>query len=100
MYGSASSSVPTSRISGLRSCRVVGVDPDVLMPEVGEEDLGLGPLPRQADLVLELGALHGRLKRLLVVADRRTGRADVHPLDSHVDGERRRVAGNGADGLH
>src|SRR5207244_3407113 len=40
MYGSASSSVPTSRIEG-SSRRVLGVDPHVLVRQVGEENLGL-----------------------------------------------------------
>src|SRR5204862_7641430 len=39
MYGSASSSVPTSRIEG-SSRRVLGVDPHVLVRQVGEENLG------------------------------------------------------------
>ena len=53
MYGSASSSVcPTSA----RSRRVLRVDPDVLVREVGEEDLGLGALAGQPDDVLDLVA--------------------------------------------
>src|SRR5882672_2928925 len=106
MYGSASSSVPTSRIGEplgsvfetapmsaqgkpgkdagsvacyarerprtqiqrrhARSCRVLGVYSHVLMAEIGEEHLGLGALAGQADLVFELGALHGSPERLLV----------------------------------
>src|SRR3954447_12680206 len=45
MYGSASSSVPTSRMR--TSCRVVGVYRYVLVREVGEEHLGLGALAGQ-----------------------------------------------------
>src|SRR6185436_15893439 len=44
MYGSASSSVPTSGIERVISISrsAVGVDRHVLVREVGEEDLGLG----------------------------------------------------------
>src|ERR1700742_128569 len=52
MYGSASSSVPTSRMAWPFSRCVLGVDSHVLVAEVGEEDLRLGALARQSDLVL------------------------------------------------
>src|SRR5215210_534952 len=56
MYGSASSSVPMSRMAASR--RVLRVDRHVLVREVGEEDLGLGAGAGQADLVLDLLAGH------------------------------------------
>src|SRR5438552_16473384 len=49
MYGSASSSVVTSRI-GAPSCRVLGVHAHVLLREVREEHLGLGARAGQRDL--------------------------------------------------
>src|SRR3954464_8883136 len=55
MYGRASSSVPTSRISE-PSRRVVRVDRHVLVGEVAEEHLGVGALPRQRHPVLDLRA--------------------------------------------
>src|SRR3954452_8168957 len=59
MYGSASSSVPTSRIGEPPgSCRVLGVYSDVLVSQVAEEDLCLRSLARQADLVFQLVGLH------------------------------------------
>src|SRR5215216_2325027 len=73
MYGSASSSVLTSpwTRSGViwcsRSRRVLGVDADVLVPEVAEEDLGLEAVPGQADDVLDLLALHAPRQILRVV---------------------------------
>src|ERR1700748_1912089 len=71
MYGSASSSVATSR-TGRASFevdpptlgRLVGIEGHICVAEVGEEPLGLGTLAGQADLVLDLIALHGRLERL------------------------------------
>ena len=49
------------RLSGVMSSRrVFGVDADVLVPEVAEEDLGLEAVAGQADHVLDLGALHAR----------------------------------------
>src|ERR1035441_5195520 len=100
MYGSASSSVPTSRISS--SCRVVGVDGHVLVREVGEEHLGLGALAREGDLVLDLHALHRPRERGLVVGDRRPGGADLDALDGDVHSEWRgggRARERGADRL-
>src|ERR1700760_2791331 len=73
MYGSASSSVPTSRMlcaSGAWTlCRVFGIQRHVLVPEVGEVQLGLGALARKIDLVLDLISLHGGLQRGLVVGN-------------------------------
>ncbi len=54
---------------------------DVLVAEVGEEHLGLDPLPRQPDLVLDLPALHGLRERRLVVVDRGAGDAHGDALD-------------------
>src|ERR1700680_1370343 len=90
-YGSASSSVPMSRIgdSPVRvrlSCRVVGVDAHVLVREIGEEHLRLGALAGQADLVLDLLALHRLRERRLVVGDRGTRRAHLDALDRDVHG--------------
>src|ERR1035441_10126781 len=85
MYGSASSSVPTSRI-GVSSCRVVGVDGHVLVRQVREEHLGLGALAGQADLVFELAALHRCVELALVVGDRGTPPADGNALDRDVHG--------------
>ncbi len=51
---------PLRHIPSPPSCRVVGVDRHVLVREVGEEDLGLGALAGQADLVLDLRALAPR----------------------------------------
>ena len=58
MYGSASSSVPTSRTWSREraSGRVVRVDRHVLVSEVGEEHLGLAAVTGQVDLVLHLVA--------------------------------------------
>src|SRR5580700_6517338 len=60
MYGSASSSVPTSRMrcasyaAGLWLGRVLGIQCHVFMTKVGEVQLGLGALAREVDLVLDL----------------------------------------------
>ena len=51
--------------------RVIRVDRDVLVPEVGEEQLGLRALPGQPDLVLDLGPLGGVLQRRRSRAARR-----------------------------
>src|ERR1019366_6881236 len=98
MYGSASRSVPTSRMASSRC--VVGVDGDVLVREVGEEDLGLGALAGQHDLVLDLIALDRLRERLLVVGDRGAARADLDALDRDVNGERSRSRHGRPDGLH
>src|SRR3954471_4337693 len=53
MYGSASSRSPTS------GC-VLGIDPHVVVGQVGEEHLGLDAVAGQADLVVDLGTPHRR----------------------------------------
>src|SRR3954466_4724624 len=55
MYGSASRSVPTSRMLGA-SGGVRGIDRQVAVGEVGEEDLGLEAVARQHNDVLDLVA--------------------------------------------
>src|SRR5215218_1117177 len=62
MYGRASRSVLTSRMGGPGLGGVLGVDVDVLVAEVGEEDLGLKAVAGQADGVLDLVARHARLE--------------------------------------
>src|SRR4051812_35427497 len=53
MYGSASRSVLTSRMRSVGTLGgVLGVDGDVLVAEVGEEDLGLEAIARKRDRVL------------------------------------------------
>src|SRR3954447_24882125 len=69
MYGSASSSVPMSRISEGPLGRVVRVDGHVVVREVGEEDLGLGALAGEAHGVLDLGSAHRLRERDGVVGD-------------------------------
>src|SRR5713226_9495666 len=66
MYGSASSSVRTSRIRS-PSRRVLRIQAHVLVREVREEHLGLRARPRQPDLDLDLGAAHRGPERALVV---------------------------------
>src|ERR1700733_8912501 len=91
MYGSASSSVPTSRrlrsswLGGLGG--VFGIQRHVLVSEVGEVQLGLGALAREADLVLDLLALDSRLQGLLVVRHVLAPSAHLDPLDRDVDRE-------------
>src|SRR3954452_14863316 len=70
MYGSASRSVPMSRISGSSVGppegplgRVVRVDGHVVVGEVGEEQLGLRARAGQHDRVLHLVAGHRRGQR-------------------------------------
>src|SRR5579862_3577319 len=99
MYGSASSSVLTSRISA-SSCRVLRVHAHVLVREVREEDLRFRAAARKRHLVLELRPLHGRLERVLVVRDRRPGGAHLDALDAHVERERHRPWERAAHGLH
>src|ERR1700754_2469463 len=57
MYGSASSSVATSRAGRAGSGRVFGIEAHIFVAEVREEPLGLGALAREVDLVLDLIAL-------------------------------------------
>src|SRR5829696_3379542 len=68
MYGSASRSVPTSLMSpSSPSCRVFRVDRDVLVAEVGEEDLACRPVGvgrTDPDLVLDLLGSGGGVERL------------------------------------
>src|SRR5436305_1268623 len=99
MYGSASSSVLTSRI-GTVSCRVLRVDAHVLVREVGEEHLGLRAAARQLDLELDLVALHRGVERLRVVGHHRSRRAHANALDRHVERERRGFGKRAADRLH
>src|SRR5258708_4285015 len=79
---------------------VIRIDRHVLLREVREEHLGLGALAGQSDLVLDLLALHEAVELELVVGDRSAGRADLHALDRHVDGQRRGAGERAADGLH
>src|SRR2546426_11906209 len=65
MYGSASSSVPTSRMRE-SSGRVLGIDAHVLCRQVGEVDLGLRTLAGQAHFDLDLRRLGGLQQRRLV----------------------------------
>src|SRR5215208_1450767 len=71
MYGSASSSVATSRSGWVMSASssLVGIDGHVLVGQVGEEDLGLGARLAvvQSDRVLDLVALDRLRERGLVV---------------------------------
>src|SRR3954453_5390352 len=99
MYGSASSSVPMSRISEWPLGRVVRVDGHVVVREVGEEDLGLGALAGEAHGVLDLGAAHRLRERGGVVGDRLAARADLDVLDEDVQREGRGVVGRRADRL-
>src|SRR5829696_8062197 len=66
MYGSASSSVPSSCITAPMSGGVVGIDRHVFVGQVGEEDLGLGALAVDPDHVLDLVAGDGVRERLQV----------------------------------
>src|SRR4051794_3345922 len=105
MYGSASRSVPTSRIrrppAPCRgwSRRVLRVDPDVVVAEVAEDDLRLVAVARQADLDLDLVAGDSLAQRGLGVLDRRPGDADLHALDRDVQRQRRRLRERPSDGL-
>src|SRR4051794_28398990 len=78
---------------------VVGVDPHVLVAEVGEEDLGLEAVAGQADDVLDLLAADRLLERGEVVADGVTRRADLHALDRDVERDGRAAAQRRADRL-
>src|SRR3954469_8611452 len=98
MYGSASRSVPTSRMLGA-SGGVVGIDRHVAVREVGEEDLGLEAVARQPDDVLDLVARDEVGERRHVEARRGAARADRDALDGDVDRERRGVGERAADGL-
>src|SRR3954452_23352160 len=71
------------------SCRVVGVDRDVLVREVREEDLGLCTLARERDLVLDLITIDRLLERGEVVGDRGAAGAYLDALDRDVERERR-----------
>src|SRR4051812_5340071 len=92
MYGSASRRRPTSG-------RVLGIDPHVVVGQVGEEHLGLDALARQPDLVVDLGTCDGRSERALVVRDHRARAAHLDTLDRDVDGQRRGVGQRHPDGL-
>src|ERR1700748_505766 len=94
MYGSASSSVATSRAGRAGSGRVFGIEAHIFVAEVREEPLGLGALAREVDLVLDLIALHGGPERLGVMGHALAALAHRHALDRHVAGERR-GAGHG-----
>src|SRR5580692_1076579 len=99
MYGSASSSVPTSRILA-PSCVVVSVDGDVLVRQIGEEHLGLDVNrvpPTQCDLVLDLLRLQGTRQRVRVIGNRGAGRAHLDALEREIHGKRRRKAGPAAE---
>src|SRR3954452_17778269 len=98
MYGSASRRASTSRTAGPLG-RVLGVDGDVRVREVGEEDLRLVPVAGQADDVLDLGAGDLRGERLGVVRHRRPARAHLDALDRDVERHRRRVDEGHAGGL-
>src|ERR1039458_6657614 len=98
MYGSASSRVPTSLMPA-PSCRVLGVYPDILVRQVGEEDLRLCPLAGQTYLVLDLIPLNGLRERVLVVVDRHARRAHERALDRQTHGEWRGSRQGGARGL-
>src|SRR4051794_40580509 len=96
MYGSASRRVATSRtVSG----RVVGIDRHVAVGQVREEDLGLVPLPRKADHVLDLRAGDALGEGREVEGPGRAARADRDALDRDVDFEGRGVGERAADGL-
>src|SRR3954447_25291467 len=90
-----SSTSPRTAISG----RVLGIDPHVLVAQVGEEDLGLGAVAGQPDDVLDLLARDGRGERVGVVAQRHPRGADLHALDRDVERQRRRAGERRADGL-
>src|SRR3712207_1304830 len=62
MYGSASRRVATSLMQPAPSGRVLRVDPYVLVAEVAEEDLPLGPLAGEREHVLALAAAHSVLR--------------------------------------
>src|SRR5919112_2440084 len=96
MYGSASRRVATSRtVSG----RVVGIDRHVAVGQVGEEDLGLVPLPREADEVLDLLAGDALGEGFEVERTGGPARADRDALDRDVDLEGRGVGERAADRL-
>src|SRR5215212_8839625 len=100
MYGSASSSVPTSGIDAVMSGSVVGIDPHVLVGEVREEHLGLGARLAvvQADRVLDLMAGDRQRERLLVIRTHAAGLAHRHALDRDVELDRQ-VEQHAADRL-
>src|SRR5665213_4167464 len=99
MYGSASSSVAMSRISGFPSCRVLGVDLHVVVAEVGEEQLGLGAGAGQLDLVEDLVAIHRPRQGGRVEGGRRAGLRDRDALNRDSERERRAAGQRGADRL-
>src|SRR3954454_24305927 len=102
MYGSASSSVPTSRISaGLRSGRVFGIDRHVFVSQIGEEDLGVGARVggSDRDLEVDLVALDRSLQRGRVMGDAGAARAHRDALDRDVDRQRRAARQGRADCL-
>src|SRR5213593_1826411 len=96
MYGSASRRVSTSR-TWLR--RVFGIDADVLVAQVGEEDLGLEAVAGQSDDVLDLVAGDGLGDGRSVVGERHALGAQLDALDGDVERQRRRVGQRRADGL-
>src|SRR5580704_9668171 len=105
MYGSASSSVVTSR-SGRSGCvatawlgGVLGIQRHVFMAQVGEIQLGLGAFTGEVDLVFDLVALHRGLQGVLVVRRVLAPGAYRHPLDRHPDRERRGPGHRHPDGL-
>src|ERR1035441_8723922 len=81
------------------SCRVLSVYPDILVRQVGEEDLRLRPLAGQTYLVLDLIPLNGLRERVLVVVDRHARRAHERALDRQTHGEWRGSRQGGARGL-
>src|SRR3954454_5703160 len=105
MYGRASRRVPTSRTRPPaperppRSRRVLRVDRHVVVREVGEEHLGLRPLPRQPHGVLDLRAAHGLGQGGRVVGQRAAAGAYLHVLDPDVERQRRHVVQRAADRL-
>src|ERR1700681_352519 len=98
MYGSASSSVPTSCMC-VSSCRVLRIDRHVPMGEIGEEDLCFGALSGEGDLILDLRLSDSVRERLRVVVDRCAGRAYGSPLDRQVNRQRRGSGQRGTDRL-
>src|ERR1039458_3084916 len=89
-YGSASRRVATSRISielvrREPLGRVLRVDLHVVVAEIGEEQLGLGALPREVDLVEDLVAADGACERVCVERDASAGAADRDALDRDLE---------------
>src|ERR1700722_3494938 len=77
-------------MAGVPSRGVLGVDTDVLVGQVGEENLGLLAISWQHDFVIDLRALQGRPKlglELVLAEHGRSGRADLDALDRDIQGQ-------------